>query len=325
MRALFLLRQQRGGTATFCRDLAQEIVRYGVEATVEECWDWIPDQTGKPVDVGVTRQLKERAASFDIVVAFGYRAAWACGEGLYLRSPWVYVALDPPKTSNHQLIDRLCASRAGVCSSRAVKKSLEDAFAVNLELIVPGRRPPEHVYDKTEARESLGIAHDAKFVLGMGRWVPDHGFDALAASFDELSQTTPAFVGAILGDGPAAVKGSFLTPGWTDDPWQWIAAADLVVVPHRRAGFSMAALEAMIGCRAVLARKVGGMQEIGTHAVSMEFFESDSELTQAIGDLLAAPIHLASMGHSGRSRAYERFGISDCARSYSELFHETLS
>ena len=325
MRALFLLRQPIGGTATFCRTLAAETARFGVEATIDESWHWIPDQTGARVDATVSQELKKRAAGYDLVVAFGYRSAWACSEAFYLRSPWLYVAYDLPKTTNHQLIDRLCAARAGVCSTRAVKKLLEDSFAVNLEQIYPTCTFPVDVYDRDEARRQIGVSHDAKFVMGMGRWVDDHGFGVLARSFSELSAKVPGFQGAILGDGPAKVSGDFLSPGWPADAWQWLAAADLVVVPSRRAGFSMTALEAMVAGRAVLARRVGGLVEMGTHAVSLEFFESDDELTEAVSDLLDAPIHLASLGQAARSRAYERFGPGDCARSYSELFHETLS
>lgn len=328
LRVLMLRRQVVGGMASLSSGLSVALEEFGVEAVLEDAEGVIPNETGWWVDRKVSKRVKDLAKGFDVVHAWGYRSAWACGEAFYLRKPWFYTAYDLPKTTQAALIDRLASARAGICSSRAVKKALEDGDAVHLEVVTPGVYVEGTLPSREDARGRLGIAEDARLVLGLGRLVLERGFDALASAAEVFSEDVPRGQVVIAGDGPEGrglpgpgrrvVTGRF-------SKWDWICAADLVVVPSRRAGFSLVAAEAMWAGVPVLARETGGLPEMGVRDVSLELFEEDGDLPYCMTELMAGPVHLASLGSAGRARAADRFDLRECARRHAELYREAVS
>lgn len=326
LRALFITRQPAGGTVFYARNLAQQLESRGMEAVVDDCSSWIPDRTGWQVDRPVSKMLREAAKGFDVVVAFGYRSAWACAEAFYLKRPWVYIAYDTPRTTHNQLIDRLSSARAGICASRTTKRILDDADGVNLTIVVPGvPDPPADVPDKAAAREQLGIRDDARFVVAMGRPVADTGLDAFDELGPMLREDVPRFEGMILPiGGTMTPKTLRLAPEGTD-PWALLSAADVVLVPARRAGFSMTAGMAMKLGKPVLARDLNALREIGVRDVSMEFFEDGDDAFYKLMDMLAAPTYLESLGAAARTRANDYLSMDRCGKEMYALLKEVIT
>ena len=110
---------------------------------------------------------------------------------------------------------------------------------------------------------------DHGFVLGVGRLVPEKGFDVLIdaiARFDE--EQRPELV--VVGVGPerqtltqraANLRVSLHLPGAVspDELSNWYRKARIVVVPSRREGFGLVAAEAAAAGRAVVGTSVGGI------------------------------------------------------------------
>ncbi len=167
IRVLFLRRQRIGGIATYTEVLRHSLKAEGIDVVIDDAESWIPNETGWKADRQVSKALHEAAKGFDVVHAFGYRSAWACSEAFYLKKPWLYTAYDMPKTTVGPLIDRLNASRVGICVSRAVKKPLEEAETLNLEVVVPGVYVPEFRLETQEARVKLGLDPESPVVLAV--------------------------------------------------------------------------------------------------------------------------------------------------------------
>ena len=268
MRVLILRRQEFGGIATYTNLLADALHDEDIEAIVDDAEDWIPNKTGWRVDREVAKVLKAAARGFDIVHAFGYRTAWACSAAFYVSGPWIYTAYDMPRTTHVELIKRLNTGRIGLCSSHAVRNKLADASALNLEVIPPGIRANTRVLDRQESRGMHGVSDGEILIVAAGRFVEERGFESLIAAVHSLPRN---FRLILSGKGPledslVAAAGDKVTVTHELFSQQVvIAAADLVVVPSTRAGFSYTALEAMHqatigGARTIALTNVEGSQ-----------------------------------------------------------------
>jgi glycosyltransferase involved in cell wall biosynthesis len=325
MRVLMIRRRRRGGISSHAASLARSLANHGVAAELIDGDDWIPDATGPRYDKSVSRELLRRADRFDLVHAFGYRAAWACAEAFRSKRPWVYTAYDLPKTTHPALVDRLDRARAGLCASAAVKAALSDALVTRVEAVTPGIdleafAPPPAEPDP-----------DRPLVLAAGSWFEDRALVALVRAMPLVWARVPAARLLIVGEGPerpTLEAAAAATPrpdlvslrDWTDDmPSLW-RQASLAVFPARRAGFSMGLAEAMACGRAVVARRAGGLPAMVEHRHSGVLFDSDEEMAGEIASLLQGAIRREAMGCLGRVRAEERYGLEGCAARVAAIY-----
>lgn len=334
MRVLYIRRQRVGGIATYSEALGKELESHGIEVVIDDAEDWIPNETGFATDRRVTKLVKKAAQGFDLVHAWGYRPAWACSEAFYLRFPWVFTAYDIPKTTNSQLIDRLNAARTGLCVTRAVKLKLEAADTINLEVISPGIAAPPPLLEKVEARQRLALPTQGAVILGFGRMERERGFDALLAAMPTVWNRMSDVHLVLLGDGAehdelekqARSEGARVSVvRRVVDKWMWLRAADIVVVPSRRAGFSMVAGEAMMAGAPVLARRTGGLPEMGHEDVSIAFFHDDDDLGDKLSSLLAEPVLLQTQAYSGQVRVEDQYQIAEAGRRHATLYRDLLA
>lgn len=324
IRVLFLTRQKIGGAASFAQSLVPGLEAAGMEVVIDVADDWIPDKTGWMVDRQVSRQVRDAGKGFEFVLAWGYRAAWACSEAFYLKKPWGYVAYDTPKTTHDQLIGRLGAARAGVCCSRATKRVLDDADAVNLEVIIPGVKVPAGLPTKEVARDQLGIAPDARLIVGMGRVTTDSALDVFDDIVGQLKDEVPKLEGLFKPlDGSKKLSHTKVADANTD-PWVLLQAADIVFCPDRRAGFKMTAAMGMALAKPVIVRELSSLREMGVPDVSLDFFDGDDDAYYKILDLLGAPTYMESVGLAARARAEEYLGLDRCVDQFAHLIRESI-
>lgn len=116
-------------------------------------------------------------------------------------------------------------------------------------------------------------------VLGVGRLVPQKGFDVLIKAFHTAVQRHPEWSLAIVGEGPREAElkelattllppGSVSFLGTVKDPERYYAIASLFVLPSRFEGFPNALVEAMAaGCAVIAADSPGAMAEIVRHGI----------------------------------------------------------
>lgn len=332
MRVLFLTRQRKGAVASVCQTLAEALDEFDVEAVIDDASSWIPDKTGWMVDRGVTKKLNNAARGFDIVHAWGYRSAWACSEAFYVRRPWVYTQLDPPRTTHPQLIDRLNAARQGFCSCRLIKEALVQAETLHVRTMgVPVLDPPR--YDKLDEKRRLGLDPESKVLLASGSWGAEGGLsDAIGAIVDLQSmmpnvQLVLANLTGSREDVEAACMGAPLkikVIGEQPSLLPWLAASDLCLVTKKRGGVSVTALEAMSLEVPVLARRDTGTDEIAVDGLSAFYYSEDYSLACRIQAILASDVTCEAVGRAGRTRIEDSHSASEIAGSLAARYKQIL-
>ena len=328
MRVLIVRRQSFGGVATYTNLLADALDNYGVEAVVDDADEWIPDKTGWGIDRQVSKALHAAARGFDLVHAFGYRSAWACSQAFYVNSPWVYTAHDLSKTTHGELIDRLNAAKIGVCSSDANLSQLSQVETLNLSLIRPGINIRRKVIDREESREMMGVEKDEFFIVGAGVLSQDRSFDVLVEAKEKLVGNVRLFITG-RGSQEEALKnlaGEKVTISHQlFDQQQAIAAADLVVVPHTRSGFSFTAAEAMHQGVPVLVRAQGGLTEMGEPDHSLFVFHANEGLARSIQRVIDEPEMAREIAECGQRAVAHSFDIERTAGEYAKAYFKAVA
>lgn len=158
-------------------------------------------------------------------------------------------------------------------------------------------------------------------VLFVGRLDEQKGVDVLFSAIKNLGDSVAVRVaGVAVADEPggASPPANVEMLGWLDAAGvaAQVRAADLVVIPSRWEGFGLVALEAMRAGKAVVASRVGGLQELVTDGVTGRLVASGD--AASLADALTADdaATLAAMGARGRELYLERF---TSARMSSEL------
>lgn len=193
-----------------------------------------------------------------------------------------------------------------------------DAVRVVLNGVEP---PPGEPYD---LRAELGLEDAARLLLGIGRLVPQKGFDVLLASFREVED--PKVHVAIAGDGPdrepleARARTLGLTErvhwlGFRRDAARLLTGCDAYVLSSRWEGMAFSMLEAMAAGRPIVATDVSGVRE----ALDVEEGhgpagwivppEAPAALGQALRAVLGDPAEAHRRAEEAARRARERFAV----------------
>lgn len=336
MTVLFLRRQALGGTATHSESLAAALGNHGIAVSIEDAASWIPNETGSRVDKKISDRLRKLAAPYDLVHAFGYRSAWACSHAFSHKEAWIYTGYDLPKTTHRLLISALNDAQAGIVSCHAVFRALDEAIALDLNVIPPGiatvrEAPPP----KSTLKESFGLDPDAHLLGVLARLVPERGVRSVIDAMETVWKSHPTAHLVIAGEGPEQDHLKYLASetanptqirfqGRVTDKDRFFGALDLLVVPSTRAAFSMAALEAMARSVPVLLRHTGGLPEMIDEDVSGYLFDSDEQLGPRLVELLDMPLAIQSAGRAGRIRSLELFNIDRCAQMVADLYRSVV-
>jgi len=242
--------------------------------------------------------------------------------------------LGPERTNDeHSMVRQMlqaadwitCCSRSTLQEAEQIAPEIESVASV----IHNARRIPEPVRDPR--------LPDKPGLLCLGRLSAEKGFDVVLTALAELTSRVAEARLAIAGDGPerealtaqASALGlsrrvDFL--GWVapDQIPALIAAAAVVVVPSRWEGFGLAALEAALMARPVVASDVGGLREVVEDGVTGLLVppESSDRLADAIEHLLTHPETAVKMGLAGRRRAVREFGWPQHVDAYDQLYRK---
>jgi glycosyltransferase involved in cell wall biosynthesis len=115
--------------------------------------------------------------------------------------------------------------------------------------------------------------------------------------------------------------------GRREDPGDLLAACDALVLPARREGLGVSALEAMAASRPVIASRVGGLAEAVVHertGLLVEPGDVDA-LAEAI-ERLAADRGLAlRLGAAGPARVAEGFLPEQMVSAYEKVYADVLA
>ena len=227
---------------------------------------------------------------------------------------------------------------------------LDDAVAPLLQQVeqVVGcsRHTSRHIERFLGDRESLTIPNalprpdlavrplpEKPVLLTLGRLSHEKGYDLAIRAAAELRQDFAETKLRILGAGPERqaleslaaqleVEVEFLGKVEHQRVGGFIGESSLVLVPSRREGFGLSALDAAWAGRAVVGTRVGGLVDVVSegrtgYLVPVEDFKA---LARAVGELLRSPSQLKSVGERARELAESKFCWHDFLGAHLELY-----
>lgn len=176
---------------------------------------------------------------------------------------------------------------------------------------------------RRRVRESFGIPTEASIVLYLGRLNVDKGLRELAGAMQDLGERFPGVHWLFVGPDEGAMAEEIRLAasafaervhfqGFTAQPEQFMAAADLFCLPSHREGFGSSMLEAAaVGIPGVATRIYGLIDAVEEGVTGLLVPPHNiNALKTALAALLQDAAWLKTMGLAARQRAVERFATT---------------
>jgi glycosyltransferase involved in cell wall biosynthesis len=289
------------------------------------------------------KHLRQRAKTFDVVVAHGSSTLVACAIALAgTRVPFVYRQISDPLHWAGTLSRRI---RVGLYLRRAAAVvSLSDGAASVLAThyrigrdgihIIPNAVPGDgfdaapHA-EIAETKASLGLDDAAPVAIYLGALVEEKGVDMAIRA----AGASPGLHLLVVGDGPARPELELLAhevapervhfTGSVSEPAALLRAADFLVLPSR-AGDSMPAvvIEAGLCGLACITTPVGSITDVVVDQVTglVVPIGDQPQLDAAVQSLLGDVALRDRLGHDARMRCLERFTIESTVPLWTAVF-----
>ena len=189
--------------------------------------------------------------------------------------------------------------------------------------------PPSDATERARARAELGLGA-VPTALCVGRLSIQKGQDVLLDLWPEVRDRVGDAVLALVGDGPEETSlrarrvAGVTFAGRRQDVHRWLTAADVVVMPSRWEGMSLAMLEAMAVGRSIIATDVAGAREAIGDAGVIVPLNARGELVEAVAARLMDPELTTREGAIARRRVEERFEFGRTEAAVAALYEELL-
>ena len=304
----------------------------------------------RPRHLGPMRRLIEllRTGAIDIVHSHQFTAtmyaaplARLAGVPIVVETPHLREAWRRGWLKRSYLIDRLVyrAVDQFVAVSRANQRHLTEGKGCRPDRVVQihnGRDLSAFRPDSaagTRMRESLGVDAGQLLIVHVGRLAEQKGHRYLLDAYREVRARVPGARMIFVGDGELRIELEriVLERGWAADVMfagyqtavrDYLAAADIVVLPSLFEGLPLVAVEAGAMGRAMVATDVDGTPEVVLHGVTgLLVPPADSiRLADALIELAGDPRRRDRMGAAARGFVMERFGIECHVAQHAALY-----
>ncbi len=356
MRVLHLTRPASGGVLRFLQSVLPRLQDEGVRIEVScpqsmhsalpqiatRSWE-ITDHPHPVNDVRCALEVRRWEGGFDIVHAHGLRAVGV----LALMPPrrWVISLHNlPPEHLSPPL--RALLRRASTTASliHTVSGAVMDGWirlfpdSASKCVVVPGGVDTDAIrfslQQRTSARRQWNLPEANPVALCVARLMSDKGVDVLLRALVHA----PEWYVLIVGDGPdrehlvqlAGQSGAGERVRFTgylpslEGAW---AASDLAVVPSRREGLGLFALEAMAVGKPVIASSSGGLAETVRHGETGWLVPPDdvSALANALQNAYRQRDCWEEMGKRGREHVLQNYTWDRTAQQLLERYRRLLS
>jgi len=185
--------------------------------------------------------------------------------------------------------------------------------------------------DKNLESRPRFVANQSQINLGfIGRIDPKKGVDRLLRIFRDhrLNNMKLWVIGGRADElNATSISGNIEFVGWIPNAEidSHIRQLDAIIVPSRWEAFSLVALEAMRAERAVIAGRIGGLQELVSENETGIFVDMDDpdHMYLALSSLTKA--RLRCLGKNGRKKFEEKFTWRQCYDSWADLIARVSS
>lgn len=184
-------------------------------------------------------------------------------------------------------------------------------------------------------RETLAIPADATMLVSVGGVCERKDQAFLVQQLPELVKQDPnlllVLVGPVLERDYHAEMERFIAgnglerhvrfAGYSEAPWDYYAAADIMVFASREEGFGTVMIEAMANSLPIVARHLPGVNDAFIdHGVNGYLFTSAEAFQTHVGDLLRDAGLRRALGVEGRAFVAAHYDIERVAARYLELY-----
>jgi glycosyltransferase involved in cell wall biosynthesis len=194
---------------------------------------------------------------------------------------------------------------------------------------------------RLEARRALALPVDRPLVALVGQVAEIKGIWEFVQAADMLRHSEAHFV--VVGDDlkgkgeqrramEARVAALGMTTrfhflGFRSDAASIVQAFDLLVAPSHVEPLGLVSLEAMAGCRPVVATRVGGIPEVVDDGVTGRLVPAKDPraLADGVEGLLHDPGLRERMGRAGRVRAEQHFGLARHGAMLQEIYDRLIT
>lgn len=281
----------------------------------------------------------------DLVHLHTARATWLGGLAAWLAGVPALTTRRMDRPVGRNARSRLIytgLARATVAISPGVADCLRRGGVPESRLrLIPSAVDPQRLVaqrSRAEVRTELGADPGEVVLLALCGLVRRKGLDVLLRALRQLGDDGLRPAVWIAGDGP---EGSALVSqarelglheqvsflGRRADVGDLLAGCDVFVLPSRREGLGVAALEAMAAGRPVVASRVGGLQDsVVDERTGLLVPPEDAEsLAGALARLLRDESLRARLGGAGPGRVAEGFLAEQMVAAYQDLYRSILA
>ncbi|MFH1073954.1 MAG: glycosyltransferase family 4 protein [Candidatus Firestonebacteria bacterium] len=204
--------------------------------------------------------------------------------------------------------------------------------------VIPNGVNPEPYlkeYDITAKKKELEISQDKKVVGFAGRLEPVKGANLFVKAVRALNKERSDFTAVMAGTGyleefikdyakEEIEKGALKMLGYREDLPEILAVIDIFVVPSKNEGFCLAAVEAGLSKKPVIAARVGGLPEIVTDKETglLVAPENVETLCLSIKKLLDDQGGAGRLGENGRKKALEYYSEKKMIDGLRKLYED---
>ena len=194
--------------------------------------------------------------------------------------------------------------------------------------------------DPDSLRKRFDLPPQSIVCIGIGRLVPQKGFDILIQAFTKIASQVPDLYCLIIGEGDdkeklsaqiraAALERRIRLIGYQDRPkaMSILKASDIFVMPSRYEGTPIALLEAAALARPILAACAGGIPELVTHEQHAHLVPThDTEaLAQGFLKLALDREYAERLGQNAQRQVRERFNPENQVKETWAAYEKALA